>query len=164
MTKRSQQTLSVYTVASDDGGQDTWMKIGRAVAHDDGHGFDISLCALPLGTKLLLREQPQESPGGRAELSLAEQVEAFERAAIELCLIETGGSIAAALERLKVPRRTLNEKMARLGIDRRGLTMSLGRHQTDTTGPVKAADNGTMAGANSPSSLDHPLRLEKPSS
>ena len=45
----------------------------------------------------------------------------FERAAIQQCLLETGGNIGAALNRLKIPRRTLNEKMVRLGIDRRSL-------------------------------------------
>jgi DNA-binding NtrC family response regulator len=39
-------------------------------------------------------------------LSLAEQVEAFERALIERCLSETGGKISAVLEQLKIPRRT----------------------------------------------------------
>jgi hypothetical protein len=38
-------------------------------------------------------------------------------------LLETGGNIGAALERLKIPRRTLNEKMVRLGIDRRSLKL-----------------------------------------
>ena len=45
----------------------------------------------------------------------------FERTAIQQCLLETGGNISAALSRLKIPRRTLNEKMVRLGIDRRSL-------------------------------------------
>jgi two-component system, NtrC family, C4-dicarboxylate transport response regulator DctD len=51
--------------------------------------------------------------------SLAEQVEAFERALIERCLMETGGRISAVIERLDIPRRTLSEKMARFGLDRR---------------------------------------------
>ena len=42
---------------------------------------------------------------GSERLSLAEQVEAFERALIERCLSETGGKINAVLERLKIPRR-----------------------------------------------------------
>jgi two-component system C4-dicarboxylate transport response regulator DctD len=58
--------------------------------------------------------------GARGERkSLAQQVEAFERTLIERCLLETGGRIAAVTERLDIPRRTLSEKMARLGIDRR---------------------------------------------
>jgi two-component system C4-dicarboxylate transport response regulator DctD len=51
--------------------------------------------------------------------SLAQQVEAFERAVIERCLEETGGKISAVMERLDIPRRTLSEKMARLGLTRR---------------------------------------------
>jgi len=54
-----------------------------------------------------------------ARLSLAQQVEAFERAVIERCLEESGGKISAVMERLDIPRRTLSEKMARLGLDRR---------------------------------------------
>jgi two-component system, NtrC family, C4-dicarboxylate transport response regulator DctD len=53
-----------------------------------------------------------------AKLSLAEQVEAFERAVIERALIESGGKINAVMERLDIPRRTLSEKMTRLGLDR----------------------------------------------
>lgn len=49
---------------------------------------------------------------------LAERVAAYERALILAALRETGGSVAAAIELLGLPRRTLNEKMARLGIDR----------------------------------------------
>jgi two-component system, NtrC family, C4-dicarboxylate transport response regulator DctD len=54
-----------------------------------------------------------------AKSSLAQQVEAFERAVIERCLEETGGKISAVMERLDIPRRTLSEKMARLGLERR---------------------------------------------
>jgi two-component system C4-dicarboxylate transport response regulator DctD len=51
-------------------------------------------------------------------LSLAEQVEAFERTVIERALTESGGKINAVMEQLDIPRRTLNEKMTRLGLDR----------------------------------------------
>jgi two-component system C4-dicarboxylate transport response regulator DctD len=61
---------------------------------------------------------PRMSPAESAPLSLAQQVEAFERAVIERCLEDTGGRISAVMERLGVPRRTLSEKMARLGLDR----------------------------------------------
>jgi two-component system C4-dicarboxylate transport response regulator DctD len=54
-----------------------------------------------------------------AGLPLADQVEAFERAVIERCLAESGGRISLVMQRLNIPRRTLNEKMARLNIDRR---------------------------------------------
>jgi hypothetical protein len=91
------------------------------------------LRALPLERKLVLREPSLEAAEEFSEAaaqdsgaqSLACQVREFERAAISQCLLETGGNIGAALERLKIPRRTLNEKMARLGIDRRRLTPPL---------------------------------------
>src|SRR2546423_5117950 len=53
-----------------------------------------------------------------AKLSLAEQVDAFERALIERSVAEGGGKISAVMERLDIPRRTLSEKMARFGLDR----------------------------------------------
>jgi two-component system C4-dicarboxylate transport response regulator DctD len=61
-----------------------------------------------------------------ARLSLAQQVEMFERTVIERCLAETGGRISAVMERLDVPRRTLSEKMARLGLDRRRFVEPVG--------------------------------------
>src|SRR5882672_8876066 len=139
MTKDSKNQLGVYSVVSDESGRDVWVEIGYATPHHDGQGFDLSLRALPLASRLVLREpdpdgsrdescveslegareEPQEKHTG--PLSLASQVRDFERAAIRQCLLETGGNIGAALQRLKIPRRTLNEKMVRLGIDRRGL-------------------------------------------
>jgi two-component system C4-dicarboxylate transport response regulator DctD len=72
---------------------------------------------------------------GQAEVdahrSLAQQVELFERALIERCLVETGGRISAVIERLDIPRRTLSEKMARLGIDRRRFNTSDGPNPAD---------------------------------
>lgn len=56
------------------------------------------------------------------DVPLSEQVEAFERAVIERCLAEGGGSIAEVMKRLDIPRRTLTEKMTRLGIDRRAFS------------------------------------------
>jgi len=57
-------------------------------------------------------------PAGETKLSLAEQVDAFERALIERSLAEAGGRISSVMERLDIPRRTLSEKMARFGLDR----------------------------------------------
>jgi len=51
--------------------------------------------------------------------SLSVQVERFERACIEGALKTCRGDIRATMELLNLPRRTLNEKMARYGIDRR---------------------------------------------
>ena len=122
MNNNRQDALSVYSVIADKAGREGWVKIGSAVPHPDGKGFDIVLQALPLEAKLVLREPVEEEPQETDSASLARQVEAFERAAIMRCLMETGGNVGASLERLKIPRRTLNEKMARLGIDRRRLT------------------------------------------
>jgi DNA-binding NtrC family response regulator len=81
---------------------------------------------------------PQAADTGSERLSLADQVEAFERALIERCLTETGGRINAVLERLKIPRRTLSEKMVRLGIDRQRFKTS--------DGPIAAEDSGAIGG------------------
>jgi two-component system C4-dicarboxylate transport response regulator DctD len=51
--------------------------------------------------------------------TLAEQVDAFEKATIEQCLIEAGGRINVVMEKLGIPRRTLADKMARFGLDRK---------------------------------------------
>ena len=65
---------------------------------------------------------PRKLSSDAVPLSLAQQVEAFERAVIERCLEESGGKISAVMERLDVPRRTLSEKMARFGLERRRFT------------------------------------------
>jgi Bacterial regulatory protein, Fis family len=123
----------VYSVVSDDRGNNVWVEIGYATQHADGRGFDLTLRALPLERKLVLRETSLGvAERDTSSLSLAYQVREFERAAINQCLLETGGNIGAAMERLKIPRRTLNEKMARLGIDRQLLASPLG--------PNKAGD------------------------
>jgi hypothetical protein len=153
MAKDSQHLLGVYSIVSDEDGHDLQVEIGYATQHPDGRGFDLTLRALPLASKLVLREleqdgsrhpsqeefqkRAQESSGesqsenSQAEhqdhaadggtVSLASLMKEFERTAIQQCLLETGGNISAALARLKIPRRTLNEKMVRLGIDRRSL-------------------------------------------
>jgi two-component system C4-dicarboxylate transport response regulator DctD len=51
--------------------------------------------------------------------TLAEQVDAFEKATIEQSLIEAGGRINVVMEKLGVPRRTLTDKMAKFGLDRK---------------------------------------------
>ena len=51
-------------------------------------------------------------------VSLAERVAAYERHIIEAELARHGGSVAAVVDALGVPRRTLNEKMTRLGVAR----------------------------------------------
>jgi len=124
--KDSKNQLGVYSVVSDESGRDVWVEIGLATPHHDGQGFDLTLRALPLASRLVLREpepdgsrdeprveclegareDPQAEPKDTGPLSLASQVRDFERAAIRQCLLETGGNIGAALQRLKIPRRT----------------------------------------------------------
>ena len=63
------------------------------------------------------------SPGPAAAMpsqegALAERVAKFEADAIRDALRRAGGSIAAVVEELGIPRRTLNEKMQRHGIRR----------------------------------------------
>ncbi len=53
-----------------------------------------------------------------SSIPLKERMEAFEAAIIRQTLTETSGNIADAMERLDLPRRTLNEKMAKFGIER----------------------------------------------
>ena len=78
--------------------------------------------ALGLGG-FAVRAQAEE-----AKLSLAEQVDAFERALIERSLAEAGGRISSVMERLDIPRRTLSEKMARFGLDRQRFVDADGPH------------------------------------
>jgi hypothetical protein len=138
--KDRKNQLGVYSVVLDENGREQWVEVGQATPHQDGEGFELTLRALPLASRLVLREQTsdesqvetqtdsQEEPKGEFKdagtFSLASQVRDFERAVIRQCLLESGGNIAAVLDRLKIPRRTLNEKMVRLGIDRRGFKAS----------------------------------------
>ena len=55
---------------------------------------------------------------------------------IERCLAESGGSIAEAMKRLDIPRRTLIEKMARLGIDRRDYASSDRQESADDASQI----------------------------
>src|SRR3977135_2727774 len=120
----------VYSANPPQANSADWLSIGLAVPHQDGKGFDVILQALPLSPKLVLRDCTTDllqtlnlsDPGrhrdpGRA-LSFKQQVDAFERALIEQCLLETGGNISAVMERLDLPRRTPSDKMARTGIER----------------------------------------------
>jgi hypothetical protein len=132
MSKNIKHLHGVYSVVPDEGGHDVWVEIGYARQRADGRGFDLTLRALPLDSKLVLCEPMDEALETEdfeddTEPSLARLVRNFERAAIKRCLVETGGNVAAALKRLKIPRRTLSEKMARLGINRRRLAGDLRR-------------------------------------
>jgi hypothetical protein len=113
-----QPAFRIYSVVPCAGKDDDWFEIGVAFPHPDGRGFNVMLQAQPLNGKLVLREFHEKKQREGERLSLAELVDAFERAVIERCFVETGGKVSGVLERLTVPRRTLSEKMARLGINR----------------------------------------------
>ena len=55
--------------------------------------------------------------GGEAQ-PLSDRVRAFERHLLEQALAESGGAVKETMRRLGLSRRTLNEKMARLGVRR----------------------------------------------
>lgn len=61
---------------------------------------------------------PRAKPAIASTASLADRVAAYERHVIEAELARHNDSIAAVVDALQVPRRTLSEKMARLGVRR----------------------------------------------
>ena len=61
MGTNSAPTHNVFTVEDRGEKEDPfWLKIGAAWAHKDGKGFNITLSALPLDNRLVLRE-PSEA-------------------------------------------------------------------------------------------------------
>lgn len=74
--------------------------------------------ALGLGGRLTMG-QTRHPAEPTSTLPLAAQVAGFERQIIETAFEASGGDVQAVVELLDVPRRTLNEKMTRYGIDRR---------------------------------------------
>lgn len=68
--------------------------------------------------KLLAEDGLQSGTTSDREKPLKEHVEAFERMLIENALRRNRGSVAAVMEELVLPRRTLNEKMAKYGLSR----------------------------------------------
>lgn len=88
--------------------------------------------ALGLGETYTPGQQAAES----ARKPLSQQVEAFERAVIERCLAEAGGRISAVMDQLDIPRRTLTEKMTRLGLDRRRFLDADGRISANENRPI----------------------------
>ncbi|MEE9455002.1 MAG: sigma-54 dependent transcriptional regulator [Paracoccaceae bacterium] len=67
---------------------------------------------------LLAEEGLHDGNTDGAEKPLKEHVEAFERMLIENALRRNRGSVASVMEELALPRRTLNEKMAKYGLSR----------------------------------------------
>jgi two-component system, NtrC family, C4-dicarboxylate transport response regulator DctD len=78
--------------------------------------FAIGLDATGRSLGVILGSSTEDRPA--IEGSLNERVAAFERHLIEEALTRNDDSIAAAAAALLVPRRTLSEKMSRLGIRR----------------------------------------------
>ncbi|CAO3362510.1 sigma-54-dependent transcriptional regulator [Azospirillum melinis] len=70
------------------------------------------------GVAGLLRRRPVGGETAATPRALADQVDAFEKRAIEQALERCKGDIKAVMDLLDIPRRTLNEKMARHGLDR----------------------------------------------
>jgi DNA-binding NtrC family response regulator len=68
---------------------------------------------------LLMNDHEEMRPVMTAEgKPLKEYVEAFERMLIDNAMRRHKGSVAAVMEELSLPRRTLNEKMAKYGLQR----------------------------------------------
>ena len=79
--------------------------------------YTLGLVALPDGLASLLGlTAPQ--PAEETATTLAERTATFERDTIIAALVRFDGNVAQVLEFLDVPRRTLNDKMARYGIKR----------------------------------------------
>ncbi|MFD1253459.1 C4-dicarboxylate transport transcriptional regulatory protein DctD [Devosia equisanguinis] len=84
----------------------------KAAAERFAIGLDAS------GRSLAAMIGPADASMPEATGGLAERVAAYERHLIETELVRHGDSIAATAEALQVPRRTLSEKMTRLGVRR----------------------------------------------
>ncbi|HSX87062.1 MAG TPA: helix-turn-helix domain-containing protein, partial [Pseudomonas sp.] len=61
---------------------------------------------------------PTDGDAGLPAQSLAEQMEAFEAQCLHRALQQCQGNIAEVMNLLQLPRRTLNEKMQRHGLQR----------------------------------------------
>ena len=59
-----------------------------------------------------------EEPFGADKLSLADHVRLYEKRLLQDALVRHGGNISAVMEDLSIPRRTLNEKMAKYNLAR----------------------------------------------
>jgi len=169
MSDNYSQVYHVYSTTARQGKGEDWLSIGLALPHQDGNGFDVMLRALPLNSKLILRRAFETQQWEAHELakqdrhrkpdmprSLKQQLEAFERSLIEQCLMETGGKIAAVMERLDLPRRTLNEKMSRLGIDRRHLLTGASPNARGGAAPWRLRQAPSLVGEQQPPRSQRP--------
>lgn len=67
MQNDDRPVFRVYTLVPRENAKDYWLNIGIAFRHKDGKGMNLQLQALPLGSKLVIREVEPEDDGG-AEL------------------------------------------------------------------------------------------------
>ncbi len=59
-TSKNMPTHNVYVIEGE--GQDAyWTKVGAAWKHNDGDGFNISLTAVPLNGRLVLRTRKEKA-------------------------------------------------------------------------------------------------------
>lgn len=62
MANNQQPTHRAYTVVKREGQDDFWLSIGAAFAHQDGKGFNVTLQALPIDGKVVLRVPQADEP------------------------------------------------------------------------------------------------------
>jgi len=62
-----EMTHRAYTVIKREGEDDYWLPIGAAFAHRDGKGFNITLQALPIDGKIVLRIPSDDAPKPKRE-------------------------------------------------------------------------------------------------
>ncbi len=78
------------------------------------------LSSLPLEQRLSsIMHHPQRNAEECAGGSLQDRLRCHERMLLEQALIRFRGDVQAVMDELDIPRRTLNEKMSRHGLDRR---------------------------------------------
>lgn len=132
MTEYAKPAFRVYSPVPGAQSGEEFLNIGLAIPHQDGLGYDVMLQALPINPRIILRDAGGRSaevgqrdsahPVVDKHLSLREQLDTYERMIIEQCLIEAAGKLSEVMQRLNIPRRTLSEKMTRLGIVRSQFT------------------------------------------
>ncbi len=79
-----------------------------------------ALSSLSASTLLHSASSPSQPRSSPEETSLGEQVQLFERQLIKDAIKRHQGDMKAVMEELSLPRRTLNEKMAKYGLSRSG--------------------------------------------
>ncbi len=81
------------------------------------------LSSLPLSERLSsIIGSPNTSQRRPETSSLQEKLRHYEQSVLEQTLVRYRGDVQAVMEELQLPRRTLNEKLARFGLDRKSFT------------------------------------------